>query len=66
MKTVRLDVTEEQWARVKELAEDRGVSVSAILSEFVRCLAGDGFGSDERELASRWLSREAGNLYGWD
>lgn len=63
MKTVRLSVSDDQWARMKELASDRGVSVSAILSEFVACLVGDGFGSDERDLASQWLSRERGNLY---
>lgn len=63
MKTVRLDVTDAQWERMKELASDRDITASAILSEFVRCLVGDGFGSDERELADQWLSRERGNLW---
>ena len=61
--TVKLNVTEAQKERLEELAADLGVKPADILSEFVACLAGDGFGSDERDLAAQWLSRERGNLY---
>lgn len=63
MKTVKLNLTDEQWNRLEERASDLGIKPADILSEFALCLVGDGFGSDERDLASQWLSRERGNLY---
>lgn len=66
MKTIKINVTDEQWINLKERASWMDTTASEIISEFVRCLNDDGNGSDERRLANEWLSRETVNYKIYD
>jgi hypothetical protein len=59
MKRVTIDVNEKEYARLKEIAADREVSVAGLLGAFVQDLTDCGRrgGSDESDRAWEWLSR---------
>lgn len=58
MKRVNVDINDEQYERLKEIAHEYDVSVATILGAFVADLTGiNSNGSDEREYAWQYLER---------
>lgn len=60
-KSFVLDITSAQKREFISRCEELDAEPEEILSELVRCLAYEGNGSDERELAERWFDRESAN-----
>lgn len=64
--TITINVSDEQYNNLKDIAKGLGTTPGEILSEFIACLNWDGNGSDERQLANDWLNRERCNYGGFD
>ena len=63
---IRIDVTDEQLERLREIADIWGTTPGEVVSEFIRCLNYDGNGSDEDRAANNWLQREGVNYISYD
>ncbi len=66
MKTMRIgiDLTSDEYQKLRDLANDYNTNVNALLSQFIADLTSSerSGGSDERYLASDWLSRSQYNF----
>jgi hypothetical protein len=59
MKRLNVDITEEEYERLKEIAQDQESTVAYLLGCFIADLtrSDNSGGSDEREYANDWLYR---------
>jgi hypothetical protein len=58
MKRLKVNINDEQYQRLQEIAKDYDVSVAEILGAFTADLTGvNSNGSDERSFAWRYLER---------
>ena len=58
MKRLSIHIDEEEYQALKELAEDRKVTVSDVLANYIRDLTGvNSNGSDERMYAQQYFAR---------
>lgn len=60
-RSFELSCSDINYELVKECAKSHGISMGELLGEFIDCLAGEGNGSDERNLAHEWYLIELVN-----
>lgn len=60
-RSFELSCSDENYELVKECAKAHGISMGELFGELIDCLAGEGNGSDERDLAHDWYLRELVN-----
>lgn len=60
----KIKVSDEDWERLKEIAEIYDTTPKRIIEQFIYDLTYSGYsgGSDERDLANYWLSRSRYNF----
>ena len=66
MKHIKLNVSEQDWENLKQIAQDHETKANRILEKIIfdlTCSIESG-GSDERDFAALWLSRSRYNLEG--
>jgi len=64
MKHIKLNVSEQDWENLKQIAQDHETKANRILEKIIfdlTCSIESG-GSDERDFAALWLSRSRYNL----
>lgn len=60
----RIEVSDEDWERLKDIAKDYKTTPQRLIEQFVYDLTYSDYsgGSDERDLADDWLSRSRYNF----
>ncbi len=60
----RIKISDQEWERLKDIAENRGTTPQRIIEQFIydlTCSNRSG-GSDERDFAYEWLDRSIYNF----
>lgn len=63
-KRISIDLTDDEYARLRDFAECHNITVNRLLSQFIADLivSDRSGGSDERCLASEWFDRSIYNF----
>lgn len=61
---LKVNISNEDWEYLQEKAKDYNISASGIIEKFIKDLvySNEVCGSDEKELANEWFSRNRFNF----